>query len=247
MRACRQVRSQSSGKCAAPRPTRDTARRYGYDSCGEAVLCCSAQTAALGQQLVASGSHTTVASVLGAEMRRFLLEMACCCAARDDGAAPSAVRRDCCRDVRLDELQSIARTSLHARCRTHLLAADGASAADAAEALDKVVIEQLQLLRASALVATGASAAFIRPTAEGAAVFLSGISLAAAAHLSLDFCGAGLSSGGEELLLLHALVPPTSSALPRFDWRVLHDSVWPQLQPRAIAAAAALRVEERSL
>jgi DNA polymerase theta len=239
-----------AGRCDVPlHPvhTCDTTLRYGYDSCGEAVLCCGADTAALAQQLVAGGGKTAVTSVLGAAMERFLLEMVCCCAARGGSALLASDGRDRGSDVQIEELQSIVRSSLHARCSASAHAADAAAAAAAADALDHSVIVQLRQLQGSGMVALDESRRCVRPTAEGSAVFVSGISLATAAQLRCDMSGMGLSCGSEEIQLVHMLVPPMPALLPRFDWRVIHDSVWPALDTRMIAAAAALHVEERHL
>ena len=220
----------------------NTMHMYGYDSCGEAVLCCSAEALAQGQQLVASGGRTTVASVLAMGMQRFLLEMVCCFSARDDSAIPAADRRSFSKDVCVDALLSIARSSLHARSLLFSHATDSASAAAAAGALDGAMKEQLRLLESCGMVVIDPSCRFVRPTSEGSAVFVSGISLAAAAQLRLDLSSVGSSCSGDELHLLHMLVPPAPAMLPRFDWRVVHDSVWPALDPGAIAAVAAAAI-----
>ena len=221
------------------------AGRYGYDSVGEAVLCCSAETAALGRQLVTSGSRTTVTSVLGLAMDRFLLEMVCCCAARLHAAAVSPDGGSHSGDASLDELRCIARMSLHAR-GTMQHAADG-SAAERSTALDDAVLAQLLLLQARGLVVVDHERNCVRPTVEGSAVFMSCISLAAAAQLRRDVEVAGPGCGRDEVQLLHMLVPPSSTLLPRFDWQPVHDSLWPTLGKGIAAAAAALRVEERCL
>jgi len=225
------------------------AGRYGYDSVGEAVLCCGAgaDTAELGRQLVAMGSRTCVASVLALGLDRFLLEMICCCAARKRVAAEAAAGDSLIGDASLDELRSIAHMTLHARCLSAQHVSGSAAAEGAAIALDHAVTEQVQLLQTIGLVSIDDERRCVRPTAEGQAVFMSCISLAAAARLRRDVDVVGPGCGRDELQLLHMLVPPSSTLLPRFDWHAIHDSVWPTLGKTTAATAAALHVEERCL
>jgi replicative superfamily II helicase len=215
------------------------AGRYGYDSLGEAVLFCSAENAALGWQLVTSGSRSNVQSVLGMGMHRFLLEMVCCFAARDGVTDFSAVKDCQYKEVSIDELTSVTHSSLHARGLE--------AAATATTSLDNFVTDQLHKLQASGLVTLDRSRRYVRPTAEGSAVFISCISLPAAAQLRSDLGTMGLRCGSDELQLLYMLTPPTSTLLPRFDWHAVHDNVWPTLDRSMIDTAAALHVEERSL
>jgi DNA polymerase theta len=215
------------------------AGRYGYDSIGEAVLFCSAENAALGWQLVTSGSRSNVQSVLGMGMHRFLLEMVCCFAACQDAAVSSAVRDTQCKEVSIDELITVTLTSFFA-CGLE-------AAATATTSLDNFVIEHLQKLQASGLVTLDQSRRCVQPTAEGSAVFISCISLPAAAQLHSDLGTVGVRCGRDELQLLHMLIPPISTLLPRFDWHVIHDNVWPSLDKGMIDTAAALHVEERCL
>ncbi len=215
------------------------AGRYGYDSVGEAVLFCSADNAALGWQLVTEGSRSTVTSVLGMVMDRFLLEMVCCCAARDDTNARVPDKKKHSQEVCVDELMRITCTSLYART----LDADS----DATAGLDNFVLQKLQKLQESGFVTLDLSHRCVRPTAEGSAVFISGMSLAAAAQLRIDLGCVGLRCGSDELQLMHMFTPTIPAMLPRFDWREIHDKVWPTLDKSAIAAAAVLGVEERGL
>jgi replicative superfamily II helicase len=219
------------------------AGRYGHDSVGEAVLFCSADTEALGWQLVAGGNRTVASSVLRMGMDRFLLEMVCC-AAHAGGVASKGKWP---KDVAFSELQSLTRLSLHAQCLVDAHASDATAAAAALAELDNAVVEQLQKLQADGFVVIDDERRCVRPTAEGSAVFVSFISMAAAEQLRRDVSIAGLSSGFNEVQLMHMLVPPIAAMLPRFDWLAIHDHVWPTLDKNMVTAAASLRVDERCL
>jgi hypothetical protein len=216
------------------------AGRYGYDSIGEAVLFCSAETSERGWNLVTSGHRTTVCSALRFGMDRFLLEMVCCCSAARH-PADSSCTMTLCGGVSLDELQSIVQTSLHARS---LLAVPTSTCHSAAPALENSVIEQLKLLQHGGFVVMDDAQRVVRATAKGSAVFVSGMSLTAATQLHCDLSAVGLSCSFE-FYLLYVLVPQQQAHLPRFDWQIIHDVVWPSLDPSILAAAAVLKLEER--